>query len=176
MFGVGLDDAFIISGAYSRTDHTKKAVDRINDTMEDIGGTILLTTLTSSLAFALGLISSIPAVRYLVMYAFPTILIDFVFQITFFIALIVIDQRRIQDNRRDCCFCCTVKDVSEASTLDLSGQSEKHFADKLMAKYANFLLKPSVKWMVIASFSALLGFFSWRTSLLSQVRSELFCV
>ena len=79
MFGVGLDDAFIISGAFSRTDHSKNVVDRINDTMEDIGATILLTTLTSSLAFALGLISSVPAVQYLVMYAFPTIMIDFVF-------------------------------------------------------------------------------------------------
>ena len=54
-------------GSYTRTDHRKDAVDRIKDTMEDIGGTILLTTLTSASAFALGLISSIPAVRFLVM-------------------------------------------------------------------------------------------------------------
>ena len=54
LFGVGLDDAFIISGAFARTDHTKDVVDRIRDTMEDIGNTILLTTLTSALAFALG--------------------------------------------------------------------------------------------------------------------------
>ena len=173
MFGVGLDDAFIISGAYSRTDHTKNAVDRVRDTMEDIGGTILLTTLTLSLAFALGMISSIPAVRYLVMYAFPTIMIDFIFQITFFVALIVIDQKRIEDNRRDCCPCYTAKDVSEASALDLSGKSEKHFADRLMAKYANFLLKPVVKWMVIVLFAGMLAFFSWRTSLLKQVRFPL---
>ena len=71
IFGVGLDDAFIISGAYSRTDHSKNPVDWIHDTMVDIGGTILLTTLTLSLAFALGLVSSIPAVRFVVMYAFP---------------------------------------------------------------------------------------------------------
>jgi predicted RND superfamily exporter protein len=168
MFGVGLDDAFIISGAYARTDHTKDAVARIDDTMEDIGGTILLTTLTSTLAFALGCVSSIPAVRYLVMYAFPTIMIDFLFQITFFVALIVIDQRRVEANRRDCCFCCTAKDVSDASALDLSGKSEKHFADRLMISYANFLLKPVVKWTVIALFAGMLGFFSWRTSMLTQ--------
>ena len=137
--------------------------------MEDIGGTILLTTLTSSLAFALGLVSSVPAVQYLVMYAFPTIIIDFIFQITFFVALIVIDQRRIEDNRRDCCFCCTAQEVSEASTLDLSGKSEKHFADVLMAKYANWLLKPAIKWLVIAFFAGMLAFFSWRTSKLIQV-------
>ena len=168
MFGVGLDDAFIISGAYARTDHRKTAVERIDNTFEEIGGTILLTTLTSSLAFALGMVSSIPAVRYLVMYAFPTIMIDFLFQITFFVAIIVIDQKRIEDNRRDCCFCCTAKDVSEASARDLSGKGEQHFADRLMRRYSNFLLKPAVKWFVIAFFAGMLAFFSWRTSELTQ--------
>lgn len=143
-------------------------MERIHDTMEDIGHTILLTTLTSSLAFALGAVSSIPAVQYLVMYAWPTILVDFFFQITFFVAIIVIDQKRIEDNRRDCCFCCAAKEVSPASTQDLAGNSEAHFADRLMAKYADFLLKPAVKIVVIGVFMAMLGFFSWRASKLTQ--------
>jgi len=168
VYRVGLDDAFIISGAFSRTDHTKNVVDRIDDTMEDIGGTILLTTLTSTLAFALGAVSSIPAVQYLVIYAFPTIMIDFLFQISFFVAIIVIDQKRIEDNRRDCCFCCKAVDVSEASVRDLGGHPERHFADRIMAKYASFLLKPVVKWIVIILFATMLGLFSWRTSELTQ--------
>lgn len=168
MFGVGLDDAFIISGAFSRTDHTKTPEERIRETMEDIGGTILLTTLTSSLAFGLGGVSSIPAVRYLVTYAWPTIIIDFIFQITFFVAIIVIDQRRIEDNRRDCCFCCRAKEVSPASQQDMAGNNELHFADRLMARYAVVLLKPVTKWSVIVVFTAMLGFFSWRTSKLTQ--------
>lgn len=168
LFGVGLDDAFIISGAYARTDHTKSPVERVDDAMKQIGGTILLTTLTSSLAFGLGAVSSVPAVRYLVMFAFPTILVIFCFMMTFFAAIIVIDQRRIEDNRRDCCFCCTAKEVSEASAADLMGKNEQHFADRVMGRYANFLLQPNVKWFVIAFFAAMLGVFSWRTSLLTQ--------
>ena len=168
MFGVGLDDAFIISNSFFRTDHRKNVVERIDDTMKDIGLTILMTTITSTLAFGLGGVSSIPAVRYLVVYAFPTIIIDFMFQITFFVALIVIDQKRLEDNRRDCCFCCKAKEVSEASTLDLQGKTEKHFADRLMIKYGNFLLKTPVKWFVLFFFAAMLCFFSWRTSELRQ--------
>ena len=164
LFGVGLDDAFIISGAFARTDSSKNPVERINDTMEDIGNTILLTTLTSSLAFALGAVSSIPAVQYLVMYAFPTIIIDFIFQITFFVALIVIDQRRIDENRRDCCFCC----IGNTSTENSNSKDQQHFADRLMVGYAEFLLKPIVKWAVIVVFAAMLAFFSWRTSKLTQ--------
>jgi Patched family len=68
LFGVGVDAAFIIAGSFVRSDHRKTAVERIDDTMQDIGGTILLTTLTSALSFGLGAISSIPAVRYLCFY------------------------------------------------------------------------------------------------------------
>lgn len=135
--------------------------------MEDIGSSILLTTLTSTLAFALGAVSSIPAVQYLVMYAFPTILVDFLFQITFFVALIVLDQRRVEANRRDCRCYCPVKGTSEASTQDLADNSETHFTDRPMAKYADTLLKPAVRWLVIAVFAAMLAFF-WRTSKLTQ--------
>ena len=166
IFGVGLDDAFIIYGAYSRTSERKSAVDRIDETMKDIGPTILLTTLTSTLAFGLGGISSIPAVKYLIYYAFPTIAIDFMFQITFFVALIVIDQKRIEENRRDCCFCCKGKELESGDEAPV--KSEQHFADKVMAGYSRFLLKPVVKWLVIGFFTALLGFFTWRTTLLKQ--------
>ena len=41
----------------------KDTVDRITDTIHDVGGTILLTTLTASVAFALGLCSSVPAIK-----------------------------------------------------------------------------------------------------------------
>ena len=68
LFGVGVDAAFIIAGSFVRTDHRKPTVERIDDTMNDVGGTILLTTLTSVLSFGLGAISSIPAVRYLCFY------------------------------------------------------------------------------------------------------------
>lgn len=54
-------------GSFARTDSSKTPVERIRDTMNDVGSTILLTTLTSSVAFGLGAVSSIPAVQYLVM-------------------------------------------------------------------------------------------------------------
>ena len=111
MFGIGLDDAFIIYGSYHRK-QSKTAADipkRIDATMEDVGVSIFLTSLTSMLAFILGSFSSIPAVRWLCLYAFPCIGIDFLYQITFFIALIVLDEQRIQDNRMDYLTCIRVE-------------------------------------------------------------------
>jgi Niemann-Pick C1 protein len=82
---VGLDDTFIITGAYFRTDHEKEPVERIREAMQEIGFSISVTTMTTVVAFILGCISSIPAIRWLNFYAIPTILMDFVFQLTFFI-------------------------------------------------------------------------------------------
>eukprot|EP00538_Stauroneis_constricta_P000207 CAMPEP_0119570782 /NCGR_PEP_ID=MMETSP1352-20130426/43788_1 /TAXON_ID=265584 /ORGANISM="Stauroneis constricta, Strain CCMP1120" /LENGTH=1044 /DNA_ID=CAMNT_0007620455 /DNA_START=143 /DNA_END=3276 /DNA_ORIENTATION=+ len=127
MFGIGMDDAFIISGSFYRTDPNKPIEARVEETIRDVGVSIILTTTTSAVAFGLGCISSIPAVYWLCLYAFPTIVIDFIYQITFFVALLVIDERRVQDNRRDCCVCITVagNDENEASNDDDERQQTK---------------------------------------------------
>lgn len=166
---MGLDDAFLIFGSYSRTSSTEDAVERIDETIADVGGTILLTTLTSASAFALGMISSITAVRWLVIYAFPTILIDFIYQITFFVSLIVLDERRIQANRCDCLVCCKGPDAPEESDTNGEPKNEsEHVADKVMRTYCDFLLRRPVKWTVLIVFPVLLGLCAWSTSQLEQ--------
>jgi len=87
MFGIGLDDAFIIWGAYQRMDRSIPVLDRVHDTMEEVGVSIFVTTFTSVVAFALGSLSKVPAVYWLCSYAAPTIFIDFLYQTTFFCRL-----------------------------------------------------------------------------------------
>ena len=104
------------------------------------------------------------------MYAFPTILIDFFYQVTFFIALIVLDERRIKDNRRDCCFCCRDKtEGSQALRIEQDRHPGKHFADRAMIAYGNFLLKPVTKAIVLVAFAAMFGAFAYSTAQLEQV-------
>lgn len=100
---------FIITGAYFRIDPNKDTVERVRETMEEVGNSISLTTISTVVAFFLGWVSStVPSVQWLCIYACPTIFIDFVFQITFFVAVVVLDEKRIKDNRRDCCVWITV--------------------------------------------------------------------
>lgn len=71
-------------------------------------------------------------------------MIDYIFQITFFVALIVIDQRRVDDNRRDCCVCIKGNQERDLSSDDdilgnTAVKQEVHFADRLMGGYANIL-------------------------------------
>lgn len=175
MFGIGLDDAFIITGEYNRTSKKKDPVERIDETIEKVGLSVSLTTITSVLAFGLGAISSIPAVYWLCYYAFPTLFINYLFQLTFFVALIVIDEQRIMDNRRDCCVCISVEKEEgeeeaeeETNDSDTSDESELPLSDRVMLKYADFLLRPWVKAVVIFVFTAMLAGFAYSASLLEQ--------
>ena len=186
IFGVGLDDTFIITGAYFRTDLKKDAVERVRETMEEVGASISLTTITTTAAFCLGCISTIPSIQWLCIYASLAIFVDFCYQITFFVALVVLDERRVQANRRDCCFCLVVdpnepfKDTSETHKEDsetraipstrtstLSTQ-QTPLVDRFMDWYANQLLRPAVKILVLVGFAAFLGGCSYSATKLIQ--------
>jgi predicted RND superfamily exporter protein len=211
MFGIGVDDALIISGSYRRTDPSKEPADCMDKTIEDIGLSIGLTTLTLALAFALGCISSIPGIYWLCLYAFPTVTIIFFYQTSFFVALTVIDEHRVQASRYDCLVCYTSstnadfggtatnanKDKHSDPTNDsnsedgqdqhqnqgtptteelansecvppLSANKQSFPTDSIMNWYAKKLLQPWVKFIVIASFIALLAGCAYSTTKLQQ--------
>jgi Niemann-Pick C1 protein len=162
LFGVGLDDAFIICGGYDRTDPMKEPGDRIHATIKDIGISITISTITSTLAFGIGCISSIPTIYWLCLYAFPTILLVYFYQVTFFVAWIVLDDRRIKQKHRDCCWCISVVQASEESEQEDQEESRRgpkeqaSVTERFMLKYAEHLLRPWVKATVVLAFTALL--------------------
>ena len=190
--GVGLDDTFIIAGAYLRTDPSLDTVLRIQHTMEEIGASISLTTITTTLAFAMGfLTSSIPTIQWLCLYALFTISIDFIYQISFFVAIVVLDEQRIQANRRDCCICITVprdddddkeenhdnadneeeEDNSNAKNDDIKDKQivqQPSLPERFMEWYCDQLLRPAVKVFVLVSFTVFLGGCIYSATLLTQ--------
>jgi Niemann-Pick C1 protein len=172
MFGIGLDNTYIITGAYGRTSQASDPVARIDETIQTVGLSITLTTMTSVLAFGLGCISSIPAVYWLCLYAFPTLFINYLYQVTFFVALIVIDEHRMQAKRRGCCVCIRATGEPASSgegTQDNSNKpSELPLADRIMLWYADKLLLPAVKAAVLVIFAALLVGMAYSASLLKQ--------
>jgi len=167
MFGIGLDDAFIISGAFRRTDTGKATAVRIHETMDEVSVAIFLTTLTSVLAFASGCLSSIPAVYWLCLYAIPTICFDLLFQVTFYVALIVIDERRVKDKRKDCLVCFTAKGRQDDDEANEASLKENSF-DRCMVWYGDFILRPWVKGIVLLAFSGLLAGCTYSVSQLEQ--------
>jgi Niemann-Pick C1 protein len=131
-----------------------------------VGFSVFLTTTTSVVAFALGCTSSIPAVFWLCQYAAPTIAINFLYQLTFFVALIIIDERRVADKRRDWIVCSTVRSRVRNSEVE-EGPQERWF-DRFMGWYADFLFQPIVSAFVMLGFAGLLAACAYATSKLTQ--------
>jgi len=170
----GLDDAFIISCSFFRTDQNKSIEERVRVTVDDIGVSIFLTTLTSSLAFGIGFLSAVPAVFWLCVYAVPTIIFVLLWQLTFFMSCLVLDERRVVAKRRDCLRCCSGQsDEAENAREDVESENitlpKSSRIDNWMEWYAEHLLhSPWVKSFVIVSFVAIAAACAVSTSSLKQ--------
>jgi Niemann-Pick C1 protein len=172
IFGIGLDDAFMITDTYERTDTNKTPEDRIYDTIEECGFSITLTTITSTLSFGIGISSSIPAINWLCLYACPTIAIVLLYQVTFYVACVVLDERRVQNRRLDVCLCYQIKDyqfyAKQIYDYNKSVSENKNISNRLMNAYSEFILRPKMRVFIITSFIALVGLCAWSATKLTQ--------
>lgn len=140
-----------------RLDPEIDPVERVQLTVEDVGLSVFLTTLTSTLAFALGCVSSVPAVLWLCLYAVPTMILILLFQLTFFVACLVLDERRIAARTRDILRCVNC----QCGTEEPSPVRTTSTVDRLMRMYGELLMQPRVKLGVVFTFVVLLAGFSY---------------
>eukprot|EP00816_Leptocylindrus_hargravesii_P001741 CAMPEP_0196806760 /NCGR_PEP_ID=MMETSP1362-20130617/6674_1 /TAXON_ID=163516 /ORGANISM="Leptocylindrus danicus, Strain CCMP1856" /LENGTH=915 /DNA_ID=CAMNT_0042180381 /DNA_START=5 /DNA_END=2752 /DNA_ORIENTATION=+ len=158
LVGVGLDDAFILTGEFALTNPEDSLNDRLLNMILKGGAAISITTLTNIIAFALGSSSNIPAASWFCVYAAFSIMFDFIVQITYFVALIMFDQKRISANKYDCAVCVTRKGedpvVPEAETNGGEEEKEKEpdGLSKMLGSYMDILLNPKVKVLVLLTF------------------------
>ncbi|KAH8392947.1 hypothetical protein KR200_001327 [Drosophila serrata] len=165
VLAVGVDNIFIMVHTYQRLDHSKFASthEAIGEAIGQVGPSILQTAGSEMACFAIGCISDMPAVKTFAMYAAIAILLDFLLQVTAFVALMAIDERRYQDNRLDmlCCIRSGKKSTSvEEDTLDSearAGVDHTKEAGMLESMFKNFyspfLLSKPVKVCVLLIFT-----------------------
>ena len=120
--GLGVDDAFIIVAALEHTDKNASLEDRFGEALKKAGASITLTSLTDFIAFSVGSISPIPAMRFFCFHMAWAILFDLVFQCTFFVACLVIDEERILKRRLDCC--CCIPPLNKIQQAKLSSRDD----------------------------------------------------
>lgn len=98
MLAIGVDNIFIFVHAYNRIPHkSKDTIEKnIGKAMGQVGPSILLCTCSEICCFAIGSISDMPAVNTFAIYAAVAVFMDFVFQITAFVAIMCLDQKRYQ--------------------------------------------------------------------------------
>ncbi|KAK3087273.1 hypothetical protein FSP39_003937, partial [Pinctada imbricata] len=147
VLAVGVDNIFILVQTYQREKPlpNETVEEKVGRIVGKVGPSMLLSSSSESIAFFLGALTSMPAVRVFSLYAGLAVLIDFLLQITVFVALMTIDAKRQKDDRFDMC-CCIRNDHSKPEQVE--GILYTLFKDY----YSHFLLKDWIRPIVMLVF------------------------
>ncbi|PQE21447.1 patched sphingolipid transporter protein [Rutstroemia sp. NJR-2017a BBW] len=139
-----------------------------------MGPSILLSASTETIAFSLGAFVGMPAVRNFAIYAAGAVFINAILQITMFISVLSLNQRRVEDQRVDCVPFIKVKnagihlgDANGTSYTRAYEGSDEGILQKFIRKtYAPALLGRKTKTAVVVIF---LGIFAAAVALMPEV-------
>ncbi|GMR58160.1 hypothetical protein PMAYCL1PPCAC_28355, partial [Pristionchus mayeri] len=81
---IGIDDLFVMSAAWHRTNPEKKPEIRIAETLEEAAVAITITSVTDILTFGIGIFTPLPAVRIFCLFTSVQCIFTYVYQLTFF--------------------------------------------------------------------------------------------
>jgi Niemann-Pick C1 protein len=172
VLAVGVDNIFLIVHEFERVNvsHPDEDVEtRIAKALGRMGPSILLSASTETIAFALGAAVGMPAVKNFAVYAAGAVLINALLQVTMFVAVLALNQRRVEDSRADCFPFIRVKraDVGSAHGAGAYGYDDEGPLQKFIRKvYAPALLDRKVKVAIVVGF---LGLFTAGLALIPEV-------
>uniref|UniRef100_A0A1I7Y070 SSD domain-containing protein n=1 Tax=Steinernema glaseri TaxID=37863 RepID=A0A1I7Y070_9BILA len=92
---VGIDDMFLIMAAWRSTDSKLKTNERLGETLIEAGPSICLSTLTNVLSFAIGGLTSTPAIKVFSIYTTVAIAVAFFYQVFIFGALLALSPKKL---------------------------------------------------------------------------------
>uniref|UniRef100_A0AAQ4RWU3 Niemann-Pick disease, type C1 n=1 Tax=Gasterosteus aculeatus aculeatus TaxID=481459 RepID=A0AAQ4RWU3_GASAC len=149
VLAVGVDNIFIVVQAYQRDERMpqEELHQQIGRILGDVAPSMLLSSLSETVAFFLGALSNMPAVRTFSLFAGLAVFIDFLLQISCFVSLLI----RLTANRLDI-FCCAKLPEGQETRTD-------SFLFRFFKKiFAPFVLKEWVRPIIVAVFVGMLSF------------------
>lgn len=153
--GIGIDDMFIIIDELDRIGPQLSVTDTVKVVMANSGPTITMTTMTDLVAFAVSTWSELPAIQYFCLYAALTIFFAYLMIITFFVAIVTFDVRRVKAGRRDCFPVCRVPPPKEGAPA--WDEPRTQTTNKLLNAWAKILMRTEVKCIVVLISLGLFG-------------------
>ncbi|XP_075511720.1 uncharacterized protein LOC142547346 [Primulina tabacum] len=154
VLAVGVDNMCILVHAVKRQQFELPIEGRISSALVEVGPSITLASLSEVLAFAVGSFIPMPACRVFSMFAALAVLLDFLLQVTAFVALIAFDFLRAEDNRIDCFPCFKVSNSKADQDKGVHLQKPGLLARYMKEYHAPFLNLWGVKLVVICVFVA----------------------
>lgn len=179
VLAVGVDNIFLIVHEFDcvNISHTDALVeDRIARTLGRIGPSILFSAITETFIFSLGAFVGMPAVKNFAIYAAGAVFINAILQVTMFVSILALNQRRTEDNRADCFPCIRIKsagiqlqdssDLHNVSSRPYDCQDESLLRQFIRKIYTPSILKKKAKLAIIFGF---LSIFSAGIALIPEV-------
>ncbi|KAI4102155.1 MAG: hypothetical protein L6R37_004520 [Teloschistes peruensis] len=171
VLAVGVDNIFLIVHEFERVNisNPDESVEtRISKALGRMGPSILLSASTETAAFALGTAVGMPAVKNFAAYAAGAVLVNALLQVTMFVSVLALNQRRVESRRADC---FPFIKVGKADAANQSGSQygyeEEGGLQRFIRKvYAPALLDRKAKLIVVVVF---LGIFTAGLALLPAV-------
>ncbi|KAG7270633.1 hypothetical protein CRUP_010928 [Coryphaenoides rupestris] len=148
VLAVGADNIFIFVLEYQR-DMRRPGESReghIGRVLGNVAPSMLLCSLSESICFFLGALSTMPAVKTFALYAALAVLLDFILQMTAFVAVLSLDARRQDGDRCELACCVTV------GTRHPTTPNEGLLLPLMRKYYAPVLLKPVTRIVVMVVF------------------------
>lgn len=161
VLAVGVDNIFLIVHEFERVNisHPDEEIDeRVAKALGRMGPSILLSALTETIAFAMGAFVGMPAVKNFAAYAAGAVFINAVLQVTLFVSVLALNQRRVESLRADCFPCIAIRKATSDSISGAQafGGNEEGVMQRFIRKtYAPQLLGRKVKTAVVVVFLSL---------------------
>lgn len=129
VLAVGVDNMFVLAHAAARQDPNLPLDLRISQALAVAGPSITLAASCETLAFLLGAITPMPAVRNFSLCAALAVLLDFILQVTMFVAFLSLDLKRMEAGRLDLAPCITAQQICKLTGKGktLSPQEERDY-------------------------------------------------
>lgn len=99
MLGIGIDDTFVMLGAWRRTSIHAPVPERMAETFKDAAVSITITSLTDMLSFWVGVITPFPCVKIFCVYTGASVAFTYAWHVTFFGACMAIAGYAERQNR-----------------------------------------------------------------------------
>ena len=162
VLAVGVDNIFLIVHEFERVNvrHPDEDLEtRAAKALGRMGPSILLSASTETIAIATGAFVGMPAVKNFAIYAAGAVFINALLQVTMFVSVLALNQRRVESSRADCFPCLRVGRAGGVSSNGdgTYGYEDEGLLQKFIRKtYAPFLLDRRVKVAIIVVFLGLL--------------------
>ncbi|TNN86466.1 Niemann-Pick C1-like protein 1 [Liparis tanakae] len=144
VLAVGADNIFIFVLEYQRDmrKHGEKREEQIGRVLGNVAPSMLLCSLSESICFFLGALSTMPAVKTFALYAALAVLMDFLLQMTAFVALLSLDTRRQDNNRCEllCCVTVSTQHPNKPNEGFLLPLMRKYYAPVLLHRYTRIIV------------------------------------